>query len=118
MGVLSAITGALINLLTDSWSWGIFTLAALLLIMAGSITYRLEADNERLSGENGSRVNQRAGIGSRILRSGVQARSRAAVDQIASGGGCIADSEIEARGSVVRQIADSGTITDSPITAV
>ena len=116
-GVLSAIISALINVLTDSWSWWVFALAALLLIVTGSITYNLEAGNEGERGKNRSRVHQRAEVGSRIQRSGVKASSGAEVDQVASAGGHIESSEIEAQSAAVRQNADNGTIVDSPITA-
>lgn len=37
--VLSAVVGALINLLTSSWSWWIFTAAALVLFIWAAIAY-------------------------------------------------------------------------------
>ncbi|WP_459803199.1 hypothetical protein [Herbidospora sp. RD11066] len=113
--IFSAVTGGLINVLTASWSWLLFAIAAGLLVVVAAIAHRLEG-NRKQGHATTRRVSQiAAGRGTRIAQSPIRA-TEADVDQIAESRGRITGSGITAENAVVRQnVREGGVIEDSPI---
>ncbi|WP_182905084.1 hypothetical protein [Microbispora sp. H13382] len=116
--VLSAIVGALVNILTSSWSWWIFAVAAALLSVTAVIAYRLESPQVAPGQTAKSEVDVQAKRGAVIRSSPVKATGSAKVDQIADNRGRIEGSGITADGAIVSQTAEEGgMIQESPIIA-
>lgn len=115
--ILSAIVGGLVNVLTDSWNWQVFALAAGLLAIVAVIAYRMERDQKHEQAV-ARRTNQvAAGPGARITASPINAAG-AEIDQVAENHGQILNSGIIAENATVRQKAiNGGVIEDSPSTA-
>ncbi|MFD1543755.1 hypothetical protein, partial [Nonomuraea guangzhouensis] len=106
-----------VNVLTDSWSWQVFAIAAALLVIVAVIAYRMESTRKQEHAV-ASRTNQvAAGPGARITASPINATG-ADVDQVAESNGQILNSGITAENATVRQRATKGgLIDDSPIIA-
>ncbi|MGI5159217.1 hypothetical protein [Microbispora sp. CA-102843] len=115
--VLSVVVGGLVNVLTASWSWRVFVVAAGLLVVVAVIAYRMESTKKQDSTSMTRTSQVASGAGARIATSPISANS-ADVDQAAENHGQIMNSRIIAENAAIRQRAtEGGIIEDSGITA-
>ncbi len=115
--VLSVVVGGLVNVLTASWSWRVFVVAAVLLVVVAVIAYRMESSKKQDPALMTRTRQVASGPGARIVSSPISANS-ADVDQAADNHGQIMNSRIIAENATVRQRAtQGGIIEDSGITA-